>query len=78
MLVLGASSGIGRAIANFYAARRARVCVVGRRKDKLDEVLRGRRVWVLQLVRVRDILEKGTNLWLFFSWMNPNDSVISL
>ena len=39
MLVLGASSGIGKAIAQLYAARGAKVCVVGRRKDKLDEVV---------------------------------------
>ncbi|KAG5649491.1 hypothetical protein H0H81_003486 [Sphagnurus paluster] len=38
VLVLGASSGIGRSIANLYAERGARVCVVGRRRDKVDEV----------------------------------------
>ena len=98
VLVLGASSGIGRAVANLYAARSARVCVVGRRKDKLDEVVEECRrtdcenrdsggvvigvaadfANVKDMVRVRDILEKGTNLRLFFSWMNPGDSVISL
>ncbi|KAG5640680.1 hypothetical protein DXG03_007544 [Asterophora parasitica] len=39
VLVLGASSGIGRSIANLYAARGARVCVVGRRQDKITEVV---------------------------------------
>jgi NADPH:quinone reductase-like Zn-dependent oxidoreductase len=39
VLILGASSGIGRAIAHLYAARGARVCVVGRRKAKVDEVV---------------------------------------
>ncbi|KAF5376862.1 hypothetical protein D9615_007287 [Tricholomella constricta] len=38
VLVLGASSGIGRSIANLYAERGARVCVVGRRRDKIEEV----------------------------------------
>jgi hypothetical protein len=37
VLILGASSGIGRAIAHLYAARGARVCLVGRRPDQLRE-----------------------------------------
>lgn len=40
VVVLGASSGIGRAIANQYARRGARVCVVGRRAGELEEVRR--------------------------------------
>jgi len=38
VLVLGASSGIGRSIAHLYAERGARVCVVGRRQAKVKEV----------------------------------------
>lgn len=38
VLILGASSGIGRAIAHIYAARGARVCVVARRDDQLQAV----------------------------------------
>lgn len=38
VLILGASSGIGREIAHIYAARGARVCVVARREDKLEQV----------------------------------------
>lgn len=38
VLVLGASSGIGRAIAHIYAARGARVCVVARRAEELQVV----------------------------------------
>ncbi|EMD34162.1 hypothetical protein CERSUDRAFT_117654 [Gelatoporia subvermispora B] len=38
VLVLGASSGIGRVIALEYAARGAKVCIVGRRKQELDKV----------------------------------------
>jgi hypothetical protein len=37
VLVLGASSGIGRAVAHLYAARGARVCLVGRREAELRE-----------------------------------------
>jgi NADPH:quinone reductase-like Zn-dependent oxidoreductase len=40
VLILGASSGVGRSIAHLYAQRGARVCVVGRRKHLLDEVVR--------------------------------------
>ncbi|KAF8959804.1 hypothetical protein BDZ97DRAFT_1666623 [Flammula alnicola] len=40
VLVLGASSGIGRSVARQYAARGARVCVVGRRESLLKEVER--------------------------------------
>ena len=39
VLVLGASSGIGRSIARQYAERGARVCVVGRRDGLLNEVV---------------------------------------
>jgi NADPH:quinone reductase-like Zn-dependent oxidoreductase len=39
VLVLGASSGIGRTIAHLYAARGARVCVVARRQAQLDQVV---------------------------------------
>ena len=38
VLILGASSGIGRAIAHLYAQRGARVCVVGRRGAAIDVV----------------------------------------
>lgn len=36
VLILGASSGVGRTLALLYAKRGARVCVVGRRKDAVD------------------------------------------
>lgn len=39
VVILGATSGIGRSIAHMYAQRGARVCVVGRRAD-IDEVER--------------------------------------
>ncbi|KAJ3751361.1 NAD-P-binding protein [Lentinula detonsa] len=39
VLILGASSGIGREIAHQYAARGAKVCVVGRRIDKVTAVV---------------------------------------
>lgn len=39
ILILGASSGVGRTIAQLYAERGARVCVVGRRSDKVEEVV---------------------------------------
>jgi NAD(P)-dependent dehydrogenase (short-subunit alcohol dehydrogenase family) len=38
VLILGASTGIGRAIAHLYASRDAHVCIVGRRHDKLEAV----------------------------------------
>ena len=38
VLILGASGGIGRAIAHEYAARGARVCAVGRRERELAAV----------------------------------------
>lgn len=39
ILILGASTGIGRTIAHLYAERGARVCVVGRRSDKIEQVV---------------------------------------
>ena len=38
VVVLGASGGIGRAIAHRYASRGAKICVVGRRSTELDAV----------------------------------------
>jgi len=37
-VIIGATSGIGRAIAKEYALRGAKVCVVGRRANLLKEV----------------------------------------
>ncbi|KZT42771.1 hypothetical protein SISSUDRAFT_845407 [Sistotremastrum suecicum HHB10207 ss-3] len=39
VLILGASSGIGRSIAHLYAARGARLALVARREQALDAVL---------------------------------------
>ena len=39
VVVLGASSGIGRALAHEYARRGARVCVTARREDELIKVV---------------------------------------
>lgn len=36
VLILGASSGVGHAVARQYARRGARVCVVARRTDKIN------------------------------------------
>ena len=38
VLILGASTGVGRSLAHIYAQRGARVCVVGRRKKEIEEV----------------------------------------
>jgi NADPH:quinone reductase-like Zn-dependent oxidoreductase len=69
VLVLGATSGIGRAIALQYAERGARVCVVGRRQIKLVEVMSecgdkclavgGDFSNVEDMVRVRNAVEEG-------------------
>ncbi|EIW86126.1 NAD(P)-binding protein [Coniophora puteana RWD-64-598 SS2] len=40
VLILGASSGVGRSVAHVYVKRGAKVCIVGRRRDKLDDVAR--------------------------------------
>ncbi|KAI5989468.1 hypothetical protein EDC04DRAFT_2588347 [Pisolithus marmoratus] len=39
VLILGATSGVGRVIAQQYALRGAYVCVTGRREEKLNEVV---------------------------------------
>lgn len=41
VLILGASSGLGRSLALHYAQRGARVCVVARRADKLGKTFDG-------------------------------------
>ncbi|TDZ65272.1 11-beta-hydroxysteroid dehydrogenase-like 3 [Colletotrichum trifolii] len=71
VLVLGASSGVGRAVAKQYAARGARVCVVARRSAEittLAEECGDKCVWhvadfskVDDLVALRTRLEKEWN-----------------
>jgi len=39
VLILGASGGVGQTIAHLYAERGAQVCIVGRRKEKVDQVV---------------------------------------
>jgi NADPH:quinone reductase-like Zn-dependent oxidoreductase len=39
VLILGATSGVGRMLAQKYASRGAFVCIVGRRQPKIDEVV---------------------------------------
>lgn len=75
VLILGASSGIGRSIAHKYAKRGARVCIVSRREAKVQEVVhecraeKGRGDGVLgcaadftnvtDMVRVRNLIAEG-------------------
>ncbi|KAF8624472.1 hypothetical protein AX15_005856 [Amanita polypyramis BW_CC] len=79
VLILGATSGIGRSIARQYAERGAAVCVVGRRAELVEEVSAECGKWataerrrkglgvcaditdVEGLVRVRDVIERGTH-----------------
>ncbi|KAF4584559.1 hypothetical protein EYR40_004558 [Pleurotus pulmonarius] len=75
VLVIGASSGIGRSIAHEYAARGANVCVMGRRAELLKKVKgecdalgqKGKTTYmaadftnVEDLVRLRQFVEAGT------------------
>jgi NADPH:quinone reductase-like Zn-dependent oxidoreductase len=41
VLVIGGTSGVGRAVAELYAQRGARVCIVGRRGDLVQEFVLG-------------------------------------
>ncbi|KAL7621739.1 hypothetical protein AAE478_009066 [Parahypoxylon ruwenzoriense] len=66
VLILGASSGLGRAVAKRYAARGARVCAVARRTEPLLQLAREcgvRCIWMTadfsnvgDMVRLRDML----------------------
>lgn len=82
VLIIGASSGIGREIARQYAARIANVCVVGRREDKVTAVvneckaMRSLPNTIIgvsadfaspeDMVRVRSIMEKGISYCHFW------------
>jgi len=75
VLVLGASSGIGKSIAHKYAKRGARVCIVARRVEKVEETVqvckaeRGSKDGVLgcvadftnveDMIRVRNLVTEG-------------------
>jgi hypothetical protein len=73
ILILGATSGIGRCLAVLYAQRGASLCIVGRRDNLVNEVVeecrRLTRESVLgvtadftdveDVLRVRDTIEKG-------------------
>jgi short-subunit dehydrogenase len=43
VVITGASSGIGKAIALGFAARKAKICIVGRNSKRLDEVAKAAR-----------------------------------
>ena len=75
VLILGASSGIGKEIALKYARRGARLCIVARRKDVLASVLQDCRANggsasaiavaadfsnVDDLINIRDTIERGS------------------
>lgn len=74
VLILGASSGVGRSVAKKYAARNARVCIVARRSgeiSKLAEECGKRCLWieadftkVEDMIRVRERLQQGMPLCL--------------
>ncbi|KXN85138.1 hypothetical protein AN958_11628 [Leucoagaricus sp. SymC.cos] len=75
VLILGASSGIGRSVAQKYAKRGARICIVARREAKVEEVVqecrtaRGSEEGVLgcvadftnveDMIRVRSLIAEG-------------------
>jgi NAD(P)-dependent dehydrogenase (short-subunit alcohol dehydrogenase family) len=75
VLILGASSGIGRSIAHVYAKRGARICVVARRSDNVQEVVQECRAEkrgddgvvgcvadfteVKDMIRVRNLIAEG-------------------
>lgn len=74
VLILGASSGIGKEIALKYARRGARLCIVARRKEALESVLQeckmdggsGSAIAVAadfsnvnDLIKIRDTIERG-------------------
>ncbi|KIP08558.1 hypothetical protein PHLGIDRAFT_23479 [Phlebiopsis gigantea 11061_1 CR5-6] len=65
-----AYSGIGRSIANQYAKRGARVCVVGRNFDKLAEV--SAECWRLRDPNIQEIDITPVNQ------LKPNDPIIAL
>lgn len=61
VLILGASSGLGRALALHYIRRGARVCAVARRADKLQELeLEGCLVQVADMTVVDDMIRVRT------------------
>jgi short-subunit dehydrogenase len=73
ILVLGASSGIGKEIALQYASSGKRICLVGRKKDQLEEAAEeckglgvesvvsfvGDISSVEDMLRLREVLESG-------------------
>jgi NAD(P)-dependent dehydrogenase (short-subunit alcohol dehydrogenase family) len=77
VLILGATSGIGRALAHEYAKRGAWVCIVGRRQNLVQEVvkeckdlgagnalgLQGDFALVDDMVTVREALESGMHMF---------------
>ncbi|KAI0067552.1 NAD(P)-binding protein [Artomyces pyxidatus] len=72
VLILGASSGIGRAIAHKYAARGARVCILGRRREQLETVLQECEDLIAQSPHVT---EGGRTLSIVADCTSPEDMV---
>ncbi|KAF0328933.1 short chain dehydrogenase [Colletotrichum asianum] len=66
VLIIGASSGVGRAVAKQYAARGARVCVVARRADEITTLAKecgDKCIWqIADFSNVEDLVSLRTRL----------------
>ena len=72
VLILGASSGVGRALAHMYAIRGARVCVVGRRQREIEEVERDCKV----IQRIKESDEDRNTFSFCGDFANPEQMIM--
>ena len=78
ILIVGATSGIGRALFELYASQGHEVAVVGRRQEMLDEMCRQHSQGTVYAYRADVTDVESTPVWLNQAWQDMEDVDIAV